>query len=191
MRGWSTVVPLHLGALHPVEQALTLLLAFGPFLALGLVIAVRRRSDARAEEEAPADVQPDAAAGRPAGRPAWGPARGSAREVVDPDPVLGPEGLEQQVADEALQLAADQRDADLDGQLDRLDGRWRPPRPATVVPDMVPGLPGMETVMSPCVGLDQCSSWTMLVSSPTIFLANDGMPRVGCTWSMRTSMVSP
>lgn len=41
-----TVLPLHLGALHPVEQALTLLLAFGPFLLLGVVIAVRRRQDA-------------------------------------------------------------------------------------------------------------------------------------------------
>lgn len=41
-----TVLPLHLGALHPVEQALTLLLAFGPFLVLGVVIAVRRRQDA-------------------------------------------------------------------------------------------------------------------------------------------------
>lgn len=36
----------HLGALHPVEQLLTLLLAFGPFVVLGVVIAVRRRSDA-------------------------------------------------------------------------------------------------------------------------------------------------
>lgn len=44
-----TVLPLHLGALHPVEQALTLLLAFGPFLLLGVVIAVRRRQDAAAD----------------------------------------------------------------------------------------------------------------------------------------------
>ena len=42
-----TELPLHLGALHPVEQALTLLLAFGPFLVLAVVIAVRRRQDAR------------------------------------------------------------------------------------------------------------------------------------------------
>lgn len=41
---------LHLGALHPVEQALTLMLAFGPFAVLGVVIAVRRRQD-RLEEE--------------------------------------------------------------------------------------------------------------------------------------------
>lgn len=38
----------HLGALHPAEQALTLLLAFGPFVLLGIVIVVRRRQD-RAE----------------------------------------------------------------------------------------------------------------------------------------------
>ena len=37
--------PLHLGALHPAETALTLALAFGPFVALGIVIAVRRRQE--------------------------------------------------------------------------------------------------------------------------------------------------
>ena len=36
----------HLGALHPHEQALTLLLAFGPFVLLGIVIWLRRRADA-------------------------------------------------------------------------------------------------------------------------------------------------
>ena len=39
------LVPLHLGALHPVETVLTLVLAFGPFLALGVVIVVHRRQD--------------------------------------------------------------------------------------------------------------------------------------------------
>ena len=38
--------PWHMGALHPFETALTLLLAFGPFVVLGIVIAVRRRHDA-------------------------------------------------------------------------------------------------------------------------------------------------
>lgn len=38
-------IPLHMGALHPVEQALTVALAFGPFVVLGIVIAVRRRQD--------------------------------------------------------------------------------------------------------------------------------------------------
>jgi hypothetical protein len=44
------VVPWHLGAMHPFEQALTLALAFGPFLVLGIVIVIRRRMD-RLEEE--------------------------------------------------------------------------------------------------------------------------------------------
>ncbi|MEI5672688.1 MULTISPECIES: hypothetical protein [unclassified Nocardioides] len=43
------VLPLHMGALHPVEQALTLALAFGPFVVLGIVVAVRRRQDRTAE----------------------------------------------------------------------------------------------------------------------------------------------
>jgi hypothetical protein len=44
------VIPWHLGGVHPFEQALTLILAFGPFLVLGIVIAVRRRTD-RLEDE--------------------------------------------------------------------------------------------------------------------------------------------
>lgn len=39
------MVPLHLGALHPVEQALTALLAFGPFAVLGIVVWRRRREE--------------------------------------------------------------------------------------------------------------------------------------------------
>jgi hypothetical protein len=39
------LVALHMGALHPYEQVLTLVLAFGPFLALGAVIVHRRRQD--------------------------------------------------------------------------------------------------------------------------------------------------
>ena len=35
----------HMGALHPFEQALTLLLAFGPFVVLGVVVWLRRRTD--------------------------------------------------------------------------------------------------------------------------------------------------
>ena len=46
-----TVAPLHLGPLHPVEQALTLLLAFGPFVVLAVVVWVRRRHDARAGDD--------------------------------------------------------------------------------------------------------------------------------------------
>jgi hypothetical protein len=37
------VVPLHLGPLHPVEQVLTLVLAFGPFVLLALTIWIVRR----------------------------------------------------------------------------------------------------------------------------------------------------
>ena len=44
------MVLMHMGALHPFEQALTLLLAFGPFVVLGIVVWLRRREDAAAEE---------------------------------------------------------------------------------------------------------------------------------------------
>lgn len=51
------MIPWHLGTLHPVEQVLTIVLAFGPFLILGAVIVIQRRKDAReeAEEAAPAE----------------------------------------------------------------------------------------------------------------------------------------
>ena len=45
------MIPQHLGALHPWEQALTIVLAFGPFILLGVVIAIQRRKDAREEAE--------------------------------------------------------------------------------------------------------------------------------------------
>ena len=46
------ILPQHLGALHPLEQALTLILAFGPFVVLGAVVVHRRRQDAaRAAED--------------------------------------------------------------------------------------------------------------------------------------------
>jgi hypothetical protein len=41
----------HMGALHPFEQALTLLLAFGPFVLLGVVVWLRRRADAAEESD--------------------------------------------------------------------------------------------------------------------------------------------
>lgn len=37
------VAPLHMGALHPVEQLLVLSVAFGPFLVLFVVVYVARR----------------------------------------------------------------------------------------------------------------------------------------------------
>ncbi|MBM0126098.1 hypothetical protein [Pimelobacter simplex] len=45
------MIPLHLGALHPVEQIATIVLAFGPFVVLGIVIAVRRRAEAGDEHD--------------------------------------------------------------------------------------------------------------------------------------------
>jgi hypothetical protein len=38
---------LHFGALHPFEQVLTLVLAFGPFVVLGFVVWWRKREDQR------------------------------------------------------------------------------------------------------------------------------------------------
>ena len=43
------MTPLHLGPMHAYEQALTLLLAFGPLVVLAVVIAVCRRQDRNAE----------------------------------------------------------------------------------------------------------------------------------------------
>lgn len=53
------MIPLHLGPLHPAEELLTYVLAFGPFVLLALVIVVRRRQDARAAalEEQPEQPQ--------------------------------------------------------------------------------------------------------------------------------------
>jgi hypothetical protein len=51
------MIVLHMGALHPVEKVLTLILAFGPFLVLGAVIAVRRRHEAL--EDAAEEAQRD------------------------------------------------------------------------------------------------------------------------------------
>lgn len=54
------ILPLHLGALHPIEQALTVVLAFGPFVVLGAVVLHRRRQDAaHASAERSADDQRD------------------------------------------------------------------------------------------------------------------------------------
>jgi hypothetical protein len=43
----TAVTIWHLGPMHPLEQVLTLVLAIAPFVVLGIVIAVRRRSDER------------------------------------------------------------------------------------------------------------------------------------------------
>ncbi len=44
------VLPLHLGALHPFEQLLVALVAFGPFVVLFVVVYVVRRRDVADEE---------------------------------------------------------------------------------------------------------------------------------------------
>lgn len=55
----TPVLPLHLGALHPIEQALTIVLAFGPFVLLGVVVWLRRREDDRIDAEEAAEQRPD------------------------------------------------------------------------------------------------------------------------------------
>ena len=48
----QAIAPMHLGALHPVEQLVVLLVAFGPFVVLFVVVYVARR---RAIEEEAAE----------------------------------------------------------------------------------------------------------------------------------------
>jgi hypothetical protein len=67
---FAEIVALHLGALHPYEKVLTLLLAFGPFVVLGILVAVRRKHDL-AEERAEVteqDVSGRATPDRPGSR---------------------------------------------------------------------------------------------------------------------------
>lgn len=47
----AAVVPAHLGSLHTYEAALLGLLAFGPFVVLGLVVVLVRRRDIERDEE--------------------------------------------------------------------------------------------------------------------------------------------
>lgn len=49
----------HLGSLHPLEQALTIALAFGPFVVLGIVIAVRRHAERDELDEREEETQDD------------------------------------------------------------------------------------------------------------------------------------
>ena len=47
------LVAAHLGSLHPYERAVVLLVAFGPFVVLGVVVAaLRRRAIADEERDA-------------------------------------------------------------------------------------------------------------------------------------------
>ena len=53
------MTPWHMGALHPFEQVLVLVLAFGPFVVLGFVVWLRRRADAAGDRAQPgAEVDP-------------------------------------------------------------------------------------------------------------------------------------
>jgi hypothetical protein len=56
------------------------------------------------------------------------------------------------------------------------------------VPAISPGLPGIDTVIEPRPRECPSSSWTPLISSPTNFAANDGMPLAACTWSTVTRL---
>ncbi len=46
------MVPLHLGPVHPAEQLLILLLAFGPLVLLGLTVWLSRRRNSGDREDA-------------------------------------------------------------------------------------------------------------------------------------------
>ena len=50
----ALLVPGHLGGLHPLETVLVALLAFGPFVALAVVIHLQRKRD---DAEAPDDAE--------------------------------------------------------------------------------------------------------------------------------------
>ena len=53
----NPALPLHLGALHPYEQLLVALVAFGPFVVLFVVVYVVRRRDVAAEDADPTEGQ--------------------------------------------------------------------------------------------------------------------------------------
>lgn len=60
------LIAWHMGGLHPIEAVLVLLLAFGPFLIIGVVVLLRRRRDSSQPHETDdgpggAVDQPDAA----------------------------------------------------------------------------------------------------------------------------------
>ena len=67
------------------------------------------------------------------------------------------------------------------------------PSPAAATstePAIWPGLPGMVTVTSPCVGEVQRSSWRIRISLPTNFLAKPGMRSAPWVWSTVTVVPS-
>jgi hypothetical protein len=44
------LLPQHMGSLHPIESVLVAVLAFGPFVALGIVVYLQRRRDDNEDE---------------------------------------------------------------------------------------------------------------------------------------------
>lgn len=53
---------MHMGSLHPIEQAIVLLAAFGPFVILAIVVAVRARNEGDGEGDSATshdDAEPD------------------------------------------------------------------------------------------------------------------------------------
>ena len=64
MTGVLLAVVWHLGTLHTYEKLLVLLVAFGPFVVLSLVIRHAQRRNAAEDEEAAA-TGPDDVSGRP------------------------------------------------------------------------------------------------------------------------------
>jgi hypothetical protein len=55
----------HLGRLHTYEQALVLLIAFGPFVVLGVVVVLMRRRDVAAERRQEGQEGPSASQDAP------------------------------------------------------------------------------------------------------------------------------
>jgi hypothetical protein len=86
------VVPLHMGALHPMESLVMAALALGPFVILAVVVTVVSRRDRR--------TRPERAGGGRSGRPADGQA---AR--VDPD---GPDAAGSATTDTAAPQSVQQ-----------------------------------------------------------------------------------
>jgi len=53
----ALVIPMHLGALHPVETLAMGVLALGPFVILAVVVTIVSRRDRRAEAREVTDAQ--------------------------------------------------------------------------------------------------------------------------------------
>ena len=63
-----SLLPLHLGALHPMETLVMGLLALGPFVILALVVMVVSRRDRRTESGEPGEPELSAESATPPGQ---------------------------------------------------------------------------------------------------------------------------